>query len=96
MTRILRRRLVRIVLALIGVFFVWSCLDGEYGLIRIAKLSNERNGIAQTNQRKTAELIDAVRIRELLKTDRTYIEYIARTRYHMAAPNETIYRFRGR
>lgn len=91
-----RRRLVRIVLGLIAVFFIWSCLDGEYGMARIAKLSMERDAIAQANQRKTAELVDAVRIRELLKTDRSYIEYIARTRYHMAAPNETIYRFRGR
>jgi len=92
----IRRRLVRIALAFIAVFFVWSCFDSEYGMVRIVKLSMERDGIAQSNQRKMAELIDAVRIRELLKSDRGYIEYIARTRYHMAAPNETIYRFRGR
>lgn len=92
----IRRRLVRVVLALIAVFFIWSCFDNEYGMVRIIKLTMERDGIAQANQRKTAELIDAVRIRELLKSDRSYIEYIARTRYHMAAPDETIYRFRGR
>lgn len=92
----MRRRLIKIGLAVITALFVWSCFDGEYGIIRIAKLSMERNTIARANQRELAQLIDATRIRDLLKSDKGYIEFIARTRYHMAAPNETIYRFRGR
>ena len=92
----MRKRLIKAGLAIIAVLFVWSCFDGEYGILRIAKLSMERNTIARANQRELAQLIDATRIRDLLKFDKGYIEYIARTRYHMAAPNETIYRFRGR
>jgi cell division protein FtsB len=92
----LRKRLIKIGLAVIAVLFVWSCFDGEYGILRIAKLSVERNAIVKANQRELAQLIDATRIRDLLKYDRSYIEFVARTRYHMAAPNETIYRFRGR
>lgn len=92
----LRRRVTWIVIGLIGLFLVWSSFDSEYGLTRIARLRMQERSMVRTNQRQMAELIDAVRIRELLRTDRGYIEYIARTRYHMAAPNETIYRFRGR
>ena len=92
----LRKRAVKIGLAVIAVLFVWSCFDSEYGILRIGKLSMERRSLAAANQRELAQLIDATRVRDLLKSDRTYIEYIARTRYHMAAPNETIYRFRGR
>ena len=91
-----RRRLVRVGLALIALFFVWSCFDSEYGMVRIIRLKLERQAMVRANQREMAELIDAVRVRDLLKSDKSYIEYIARTRYHMAGPNETIYRFRGR
>jgi cell division protein FtsB len=92
----LRRRLTWIVLGVIGLFLVWSSFDSEYGLTRIIRLQMEQKAMLRTNQREMAELIDAVRVRDLLRTDKGYIEYIARTRYHMAAPNETIYRFRGR
>ncbi len=92
----LRKRLIKGGLVILAVLFVWSCFDSEYGILRIAKLSMERNAIARANQRELVQLIDATRIRNLLKSDKGYIEFIARTRYHMAAPNETIYRFRGR
>jgi cell division protein FtsB len=92
----LRWRLTWVTLAVTGIFLVWSAFDSEYGLTRIVKLQMEQKAMVQANQRELAQLIDAVRVRDLLRTDRGYIEYIARTRYHMAAPNETIYRFRGR
>ncbi len=91
----LRKRTIKIGLAVIAALFIWSCFDGEYGILRIAKLSMERKALVAVNQRELAQLIDATRIRDLLRSDHSYIEYVARTRYHMAAPNETIYRFRG-
>ena len=40
--------------------------------------------------------IDAERIRDLLLSDKAYIEKIARTKYLMAYPNEQVFRYRGR
>lgn len=69
---------------------------GTYSLPRIVRLEIEKGGLIDSNRELTVELIDAVRIRDLLRTDPTYIEHIARTRYFMVRPDETIYRYRGR
>ncbi|MFZ1684546.1 MAG: septum formation initiator family protein [Candidatus Zixiibacteriota bacterium] len=91
-----RRRIFFIGFAIIGVFFAYSFVSGDYGVPRIVRLELERKGLETANRRQLAMLIDASRERDQLKTDSTYIEYIARTKYHMAHPNETIYRYRGR
>ena len=55
----------------------------------------ERKALIEANRRHTVDLVDASRMKNMLQSDRSYIEYIARTRYHMAYPNETIYRYQG-
>ncbi len=91
-----RRRLV--IAGFIGViaFFVYSVMNETYGIPRITRLELERKALQQANRKQTAELIDAALERDLLRADRDYIEYIARTRFHMAYPNETVYRYHGR
>ena len=78
-----------------GLFAV-SLLFGTYSVPRIVKLQLQKSSLAESNRRLTADLIDAVRIRDMLKDDPYYIEQIARSRYYMIRPNETIYRYRGR
>ena len=90
-----RRTVIKYGLIALGLFFLYSFMSGNYGVIRILKLELEHKALVESNRQLTAELIDAVRVREMLKHDKYYIEYIARTRYHMAYPNETIYRFQG-
>ncbi len=91
-----RRRVV--ILGFVGVigFFVYSVMNQTYGIPRITRLELERRALEQANRRQIIELVDAARERDLLKTDDAYIEYVARTRYHMAYPNETVYRYHGR
>jgi cell division protein FtsB len=91
-----RRKVV--IFGLLGViaFFIYSVMNQTYGIPRITRLELERKALEQANRRQIAELIDAAIERKLLQTDNAYIEYIARTRYHMAYPNETIYRYHGR
>ena len=91
----LRRRFFKVGLWLAALFFLYSVMSGTYGIPRIIRLELERSELIATNQRQLVELIDAVRIRKMLERDPNFIEYIARTRYHMAYPNETIYRFQG-
>jgi cell division protein FtsB len=79
-----------------ALFFGYSLVSGDYGIPRIVKLELERKGLQEANQRQLVQLLDASRERNLLKSDSTYIEFLARTQYHMARPNETIFRYRSR
>jgi cell division protein FtsB len=90
-----RRRIVRYSLVLFGVFLLYSIFSGTFGIRRIIKLELEKNTLVETNRIEMAKLIDAGQINQMLKSDNSYIEYIARTRYHMVYPGETIYRYRG-
>ena len=92
----IRRRLVTIGFWIIALFFAYSFVSGDYGIPRIIRLELEKRQLQEANRQQLAQLIDATRERDMLKSDHTYIEYIARTKYHMARPNETIYRYRGR
>ena len=90
-----RRKLVRYGFWAIGLMFLYSLMSGTYGIPRIIRLEMERKALIEANRRDLVDLVDADRKRKMLESDETYIEYIARTRYHMAYPDETIYRYRG-
>lgn len=92
----LRRRVLKGSLIALGVWFLLSLLFGTYSLPRIVRLNLERDALVESNRRLTVGLIDANRKRDLLRTDPTYIESVARTDYFMVRPNEIIYRYRGR
>ncbi len=92
----LRRKLVRIGSYLIGFYFFCSLMIGTYSIPRIIRLEMEKNDLTEANQNILVELIDGDRVRRMLSEDRRYIETLARTRYHLVYPNETIYFLRGR
>ncbi|HWR83661.1 MAG TPA: septum formation initiator family protein [Candidatus Deferrimicrobium sp.] len=91
----LRRRIVAYLSFVLALGFAYSLMAGMYSLPRIVRLELERKSLLSINRELSAEVIDADRIRQMLLTDPGYIEYIARTKYRMARPNETIYRYRG-
>lgn len=76
--------------------FLWSFLAGDQSIFAIWKLSNEQQALRKANRELIAELIDAERTRNLLLSDPTYIELVARTQYHMVFPGETVYRIKAR
>lgn len=90
----LRRRVLTYSLWIVGVLFVYGLLFGTYSLPRIIKLHFKEQSLVEANRQLTVDLIDAVRQRKMLRDDPDYIEYIARTRYFMVRPDETVYRFR--
>lgn len=91
----LKKRLVKLSSFLLILIVGYSLVSGSYGIPRIIKLELTKSSLADSNRRLTAELIDAVKLREMLLYDKEYIEYIARTRYFMVKPKETIYRYHG-
>ena len=92
----LRRRVLTISLWGLGVLFACSLLFGNYGIPRIVRLYLQKQSLVESNRQLTAQLIDAAREREMLKSDPGYIEKIARTRYYMVRPGEIVYRYRIR
>ena len=91
----LRRKIVKYGFWAIGLMSAYSLMSGTYGIPRIVRLELEKHNLIETNHRELVNLIDADRVRKMLLYDRSYIEQIARTRYHMVYPGETIDRYRG-
>lgn len=90
-----RRRVVKYGFWGIGLLFLYSLMSGTYGIPRIIRLEMERKALVECNRRDLVDLVDASRLKKMLESDRVYLEYLARTRYHMTYPDETIYRYRG-
>jgi len=90
-----KRKIVRYSFILFCIFLLYSIFSGTFGIRRIIKLELEKKTLVETNRIEMAKLVDASQIDQMLRSDDSYIEYIARTRYHMIYPGETIYRYRG-
>jgi len=90
-----RKKLVKYGSWVLVLMIGYSFMSGTYGLPRIVRLELERSRLQGANRALTAELIDAIRVREMLRIDADYIESIDRTRYYMVYPGETVYRYRG-
>jgi cell division protein FtsB len=90
-----RRRLVRYSLWCIGLFLLYSFMSGTYGIPRIIRLELEKRALIEDNRLTAVALVDADRVRTMLRSDKTFIEYVARTRYHLTKPDEIVYRYRG-
>ncbi len=91
-----RRRLLQIGLWGLAVLFAYGLLIGPYSVPRIVRLNLKKQALVETNRNLAADLIDATRVRNMLDNDPVYIEQVARTRYFMVRPNETVYRYRTR
>lgn len=91
----LRRRVLRIGFWSVGIMLAYSSMSGAYGIPRIINLELQKNTYQDANRQLVIELVDALEIRRRLRTDLRYIERIARTRYRMVYPGETIYRDQG-
>jgi cell division protein FtsB len=92
----LRRRLLLVGFWSVALFFGYSLASGDYGVPHITKLELESRGLQDANRRLLVQLLDATRERNMLRSDSAYIEFIARTQFHMARANETIFRYRTR
>ncbi len=90
-----RRRVIKYGFWGIGLLFLYSLMSGTYGIPRIIRLEVERKALIESNRRELVDLVDAARIKKMLESDPVYLEHLARTRYHMTYPDETIYRYRG-
>ena len=90
-----KRKIVKYGFIVVALLMVYSLFSPTYGIKRIITLKLEKNTLIDMNRKEFVKLVNGNEIRNLLLHDNEYIEYIARTRYHMVYPGETIYRYQG-
>lgn len=78
------------------LFILFFTVFGERGLLRIYHLKREKQDIQQRFEQMKAENDKLRREIEALKTDRRYLESIARKDFGLVRPNEMIYQFHNR
>lgn len=75
------------------LFILFFTVFGERGLLRIYHLSREKQEIADKVTEVKGENDKLKREIEALKTDRRYLESIARKDFGLVRPNEIVYQF---
>lgn len=75
------------------LFILFFTVFGERGLLRIYHLSKDRQELQKKADTLRSENENLKREIEALKTDRRYLESIARKDFGLVRPNEVIYRF---
>ena len=79
--------------ALFGVliYIGYSYFGGSYGLIQLWRLQQRQTALTHEVMRLQVQQDSLYREIQLLQTDTTYIEKLARERYKMGKPGEKIY-----
>jgi cell division protein FtsB len=75
------------------LFILFFTIFGERGLLRIYHLNREKQEIQKRLGELSLENEKLKREIEALKTDRRYLESIARKDFGLVRPNEIIYQF---
>ncbi len=88
----MRRRLYLIPAAVI-LFILFFTIFGERGLLRIYELNREKSELSVRGEALIQENERLKREIEALKTDRRYLESIARKDFGLVRPNEIVYQF---
>ncbi|OGP09113.1 MAG: hypothetical protein A2056_00060 [Deltaproteobacteria bacterium GWA2_42_85] len=82
-----------ILLSLFVVILFFITIFGERGLIRLYKLSRERDSILGYKKKIETENASLRNEIDLLKNDDKYIEVVARKELGMIGKNELVYQF---
>lgn len=79
--------------AAVILFLLFFTVFGERGVLRIYELNREKREIAKSIEGLQLENENLKREIEALKSDRRYLESIARKDFGLVRPNETVYQF---
>ena len=86
-----KRKARRFLLYLGLLYIIYLFCAGDYGLMRIYRLTQEKEDLQADYQILVAEIADYHYYLRRIKTDPHFVEYIARTYYGFSRPNEVIY-----
>lgn len=77
------------IVALVVIYILF--VQGDYGLYQYWQLQKEKRSLEQKIDELKAERDLLDREIELLKSNKMYIEKVAREKYKMGRPDETVY-----
>jgi len=86
-----KRKSVRLGIGLAVLYLIYLFCAGDYGLIRIHRLTDQREELQAEYYSMVAQAVDYSYSLRRLKTDPHFVEWLARTRYGFSRPEETIY-----
>ena len=71
--------------------FIYYIMTGNYGLIKLYELTQEKKRLTHKIQTLKAEIDSLKKISKKLDGDAKYIEKVAREKYNMVKKGETVY-----
>ena len=86
-----KRKGVRIGIGLAVLYLVYLFCAGDYGLLRIRRLYDQRDHLQAEYRDIVAEAVDYSYYLHRINTDNHFVEWLARTRYGFSRPDEIIY-----
>jgi len=86
-----KRKTIRLGIGFAVLYLIYLFCAGDYGLVRIYRLTNQREELKAEYQALIAEAADYSYSLRRLKSDPHFVEWLARTRYGFSRPQETIY-----
>ncbi len=86
-----KRKTVRLGIGFAVLYLIYLFCAGDYGLVRIHRLTNQHEELKAEYQALVAEAADYSYSLRRLKNDPHFVEWLARTRYGFSRPQETIY-----
>jgi len=86
-----RRNTGRILIGLLFLYFAYLFCAGDYGLLRIYRLTRQQKELDKQYYAIATEAADySYRLRRM-ETDPYFVEWLARTRYGFSRPTDIIY-----
>ena len=86
-----KRKTVRLLVGFGVLYLVYLFCAGNYGLMRIYRLTSQRDDLKAEYRDIVAETVDFSCSLRRLDSDPHFVEWLARTRYGFSRPGETIY-----
>ena len=87
-----QKKIIRGVLAVIGIAMIATFLFGDHGLFQLFKLKKEKKEIQQHIVKAREEREQLISEKHKLENDLNYIEKLAREKYRMAKPEEKVFK----
>jgi cell division protein FtsB len=89
----LRRRALRFVLLVVGLAICYSFTAGNYGFLSIMETREQIAQLKYDEKTYRAKVIDLQLTKARLLSDSLYLESLARKKYRLGRPGETIIEF---
>lgn len=90
-----KRKGIRLAIGLAVVYLIYLFCAGDYGLLRIRRLHDQRDALQAEYREIMAEAVDYSYYLRRIRADPHFVEWLARTRYGFSRPNEIIYHLKS-